>query len=442
MIDDITEASSYDVEIELADGEYNWTVGVVRDSETEHWSDTSTFHLSLVVVTSVPLDGAIINDTRIFFDWFNFPQSNGYRIIVWPEDSPESPVFDNTTFTSSEKANTTFFEGDYCWTVGTRYAEETEFGRFSDTLCFSVDQYPYYLTDTTHTRAEPRVILPYFDALFVGDGSAGLLICDRSDPEHPTVVSWDEPVGQDVNRALWADPTREILAVSDYRGTHPILFYNIESPLSPYWSDWSGIWGRKNQDVDGIWFRDTLFVAIADYDDGAILFDLSDTVYQSVNTRGNLQPEGYTYGVALDDSLLFVAAGQRGLYISRILEPSEIVGWVDTPGEAEKIAIAGNYCFVADGIAGLTVVDFSDIEDPAIVGRDNPQVGNAQRISIQGDYAFVAYGSGGTKIYDISDPTMPVIIQEIDGMYSYCATPDGDILYIADRDWGVVTLTR
>jgi len=442
LIDDATEGSSYEVDYELADGAYRWTVGVIRDGETAHWSDTLTFHLSLVVLPAAPDDGEILNKIRVYFDWLSFPQANGYRILVWEEDDPDVVVFDNISFTSSEKSNTPFFDGDYCWVVGTRYSEEEEFGRWSDTLCFSVMQYPYSLIDTMHTRADPRDILPFQDALYVGDGSAGLLTCDRSDPLDPEPLSWDEPSGQDVNRAIWIDSERDLLMVSDYRGTHPVLFYDITSPTEPFWSDWTGIWGRKNQDICSEWYRDTLFVAIADYDDGAVLFDMSDTIYQSISTRGTLSPMGNTYGIALADSLMFVTAGTRGLFITHLLDPGEILGWVDTPGEAEKVAVDGDYCYVADGIGGLVIIDFSDAAEPFIVAIDNPQVGAAQKVRIEDDYCFVAYGSGGTRVYDISSPTNPVVIQEIDAMYSYSAAPDDDILYIADRDWGVMTMER
>ncbi len=442
LIDDFTRGSSFGVDYELADGTYEWAVCVVEDGEDKFWSDTLTFHLSLIVLPLAPDGGEVLNDTRVYFDWLSFPQANGYRVLVWEEGDPSAVVFDHVIFTSSAKANVPFFNGDYCWTVGTRYAEETEFGRWSDTLCFEVAQYPYRLVDTVHTRSEPRDVLPFFDALYVGDGSSGFLTCDRSDPLHPEPLFWDEPAGQDVNRAIWADSIRKLVVVSDYRGTHPVLFYDADIPTAPVWSDWSGIWGRKNQDVDGIWYRDTLFMAIADYDNGAFLFDLSDTVYQSVSTRGNLLPAGYTYGVALDGDYMFTVAGQRGLYISHLDDPGEVIGWIDTPGESEKCDISGDYCYIADGIGGFTVVDVSNPAEPVIVGRDNPQVGAAQKIRVQGDFCYVAYGSGGTKIYDVSSPSNPVVVQEIDGMYSYAASPDDNIIYIADRDWGIMVLQR
>ena len=442
IIDDITRGSSYRVDYELSDGSYDWAV-CVRDGDRDiYCSDTMSFHLSLVVLLSVPPQGRVINDTRVYFDWRYFPQANGYNIKVWNEDDPSQIVFDYVQFSSSTKANVPFFNGNYCWTVGTRYAEETEFGRWSDTLCFEVAQYPYRIIDTMHTRANPRDVLPFMDALYVGDGHAGFLICDRTDPRNPRPIRWDEPSGQDINRSIWADSVSKWVVVSDYRGTHPVLFYKATIPTAPIWSDWSGIWGRKNQDVAGIWYHDSLFMAIADYDDGAFIFDLSDTIYQSVSSRGRFISQGYTYGIALCDSFMFIATGNRGVYIIHLDNPSVQLGWVDTPGEAEKCVARGHYCYVADGIGGFVIIDYADPTSPLIVGRDNPQVGSAQKVRIQGNYCYVSYGSGGTKVYDVSNPANPVSVQEIDGMYSYSAAPDGNILYIADRDWGIIVLER
>jgi len=437
-----TNSSYLEIEAELGDGTYRWAVAVIENGEYKYWSDTLTFHLSQIVLTVTPDDGAIINDTRVYFDWLIFPRANGYEIKVWPEGYPDSPVYIGHEFTSSTKAIVPFFEGDYCWTVGVRYEDEDSFGRWSDTLCFSVDQYPFELVDTLHTHGYPREILPFENVLYVCDGSAGLLICDRTDPLHPVAVMWDEPVGQDVSRAVWVDSITNIMLVADYMGVTPVLGYNISNPLEPQRSDWSSIWPRKSLDVDGVWFRDTLFVAVADYDGGGNLWDFHDTLYQDATPRGGIDENDYTYSVAFAESLLFAACGQKGILISHVLDADSVIGRADTPGEAIRMAISGNLCFVADDIAGLTIIDFSNPTEPIIIGRADPQVGSAQDIYVLGEFCYVACGSGGTVIYDISNPANPIPIQEIDGMYSYSVAADGEIIYIADRDWGIITLSR
>lgn len=441
IFDEIATISKIKVDIELLDGEYRWAVGVNAGNETKYWSDTVSFHVSQVVLTNAPSREAIINSTRVFFDWYNFPHANGYKILVWKRGSPADVVFEGYSFSSSINPSVPFFDGSYCWSVGVQYSEEIGFTRWSDTICFSIDQSPYKIVDTMNTRGYPRDVYPYGNFLFVGDGSAGLLVCDRSEPSNPIPLLWDEPPNQYESRAIWVDPVWKIMAVADYRGNPPLLIYDIINPQTPILRSWAGIWVRRSQDVDGIWFRDTLFLAIADYDDGAFLYDLHDTTGYATS-RGILRPNGFTYGVALKDTLLFTAAGQVGVFISHILSPETVLSNINTPGEAYRIAFSGNYCFVADGLAGISVIDFSDPRNARLAGRADVQVGSAQDIKIHGNLCFLANGSGGTLIYDISNPTNPVPIQQIEGTYSYAVAFDGDILYIADRDWGIVTLVR
>ena len=57
----------------------------------------------------------------------------------------------------------------------------------------------------------------------------------------------------------------------------------------------------------------------------------------------------------------YVAAGPLGLRIVDISNPlvPVIIGTADTPGTAADVAVAGNYCFIADG-ADLKVIDISN----------------------------------------------------------------------------------
>ncbi len=426
----------------LDNGEYRWRVGVVKGDDFAYWSGTANFALSQRVITTVPPKLSQLNDTRVFLSWYAYPHSNGYSIKIWPQGNPDSPVFEGVEFSSSMTPYVPLFNGEYCWTVGVRAGDEGEFGHWSDTLNFFVEQFPYRLVDTMLTRGYPREVYPWGDYLYVGDGSAGLLYCDRTDRLNPIPVGWDEPVGQYENRAIWIDDPTNLMIVADYRGNPPILWYDVTSPLSPVQTNWAGLFARRTQDVAGVRYRDTVFVAFADYDDGGFVFDLHDSIDLFVTPRGRISPNGFTYGVAFKDSLFFVAAGQVGVFIAKTTNADSLLGRVDTPGEARKMAISGNYCFVADGLSGLTVIDFSDPTDPVVVGGSNYQVGTAQDIAVDGDFCFVSKGSGGTTVYDISNPRIPVPVQEISGMYSYAVAPDGEVLYIADRDWGVITLTR
>jgi hypothetical protein len=94
--------------------------------------------------------------------------------------------------------------------------------------------------------------------------------------------------------------------------------------------------------------------------------------------------------------------------------------------------VAGNYAYVAAGVAGLQIVDVSDLTHPFIAGSLSTS-GNANGVRVAGSVAFVADGAAGVEIIDVSSPTAPVRIAGV-------ATPAaanhlaiaGNRLFVAD----------
>ncbi|MCL0035657.1 PKD domain-containing protein, partial [Thermodesulfovibrionales bacterium] len=115
-----------------------------------------------------------------------------------------------------------------------------------------------------------------------------------------------------------------------------------------------------------------------------------------------------------------------------------IIGSVDTPGRAWGVFISGNYAFVADGGAGLQIIDISNSASPVIVGSvDTPC--SALDVYISENHAFVADNwRGGLQIIDVSNPRSPIIIGSVD-------TPDwawgvfisGNHAFVADWERGL-----
>ena len=109
------------------------------------------------------------------------------------------------------------------------------------------------------------------------------------------------------------------------------------------------------------------------------------------------------------------------------------LAWVDIPGHAKDVAVAGDYAFVAAGEAGLQVVDISRLEAPVVVGSLDT-AGDAQNIKVVGNTAFLADGPGGLVIVDVSSPLAPRLLGQV-------ATPApavdiavaGDKVYVADE---------
>jgi hypothetical protein len=92
------------------------------------------------------------------------------------------------------------------------------------------------------------------------------------------------------------------------------------------------------------------------------------------------------------DKITIIIITMTNLFFFGVLH-AEIteVGQCETPGSARGVFIRGDYAFIADREAGLTIIDISDPENPEIVGNfddyENPQ---AADVSTVGEVAFIS----------------------------------------------------
>jgi len=86
----------------------------------------------------------------------------------------------------------------------------------------------------------------------------------------------------------------------------------------------------------------------------------------------------YAYGVAISGSHAYVADGVAGLQVIDITDPAspQLVGGVDTPGEAFGVAISGSHAYVADYDAGLQIAPLQCTE----VGVESPDLLNVSSL--------------------------------------------------------------
>lgn len=98
---------------------------------------------------------------------------------------------------------------------------------------------------------------------------------------------------------------------------------------------------------------------------------------------------------------------------------------IDTPGEARDVAVVGSLALVADGPAGLSIFDISQITSPALLGRiDTP--GFAYGVAGEANRCIVADGIQGLIVMDISIPSLPKILAQ----HSFAS----DVTTVAVRD--------
>lgn len=120
----------------------------------------------------------------------------------------------------------------------------------------------------------------------------------------------------------------------------------------------------------------------------------------------------YTTDVAVRGDFAYLADGDAGLRIVNISNraaPQEIT-LLELYGSANGLELSGNYCYLADGWSGLRIVNISDPSSPTLTSTFATE-GSAQNVAIGGNFAYIAEWNtenrGGLRIVDISDPENP-----------------------------------
>ncbi|HEY5284211.1 MAG TPA: hypothetical protein VIM14_15580, partial [Polyangia bacterium] len=112
---------------------------------------------------------------------------------------------------------------------------------------------------------------------------------------------------------------------------------------------------------------------------------------------------------------------------------------------ANHVITSGTHAYVAEGSAGIEVLDISNPALPSAVGA--LPTTNAIRLAISGGDLYVADGSGGLKVIDVSNPASPHLINtptlpgsgpvEVDTL-----ALSGASLYVADLGLDIFDLTK
>jgi len=140
--------------------------------------------------------------------------------------------------------------------------------------------------------------------------------------------------------------------------------------------------------------------------------------------------------VALYGGYAFVAEGSAGMSIIDIAvpeQPVEVGAFASV--QAEAVAVQGGMAFLADGPRGVKVLDITDPRNPVQIGFRKTM--NARAIWVEGSTAFVADGESGLKVIDVSSPVQPVRIGSYATENACDLTLSGPYLYVADGEGGL-----
>jgi hypothetical protein len=90
-----------------------------------------------------------------------------------------------------------------------------------------------------------------------------------------------------------------------------------------------------------------------------------------------------------------------------------VLASIDTPGVAQDICAADNLVAVADGPAGVSLLDTTQLFSPRVIARvDTP--GTARAVACAGDFIVVADGPAGVCVVDAADPPAASVLYTLD----------------------------
>ncbi|MBZ0265349.1 hypothetical protein K8I28_11855 [bacterium] len=230
---------------------------------------------------------------------------------------------------------------------------------------------------------------------FVADSANGVRIINVEDRTNP----WHVGVFDPLSEAFEVNVSEDILYVTTRSGVHILSLDNPATPeeISVYENGQFG----TIQVQDGIAYlsygRNLRIVDVTDPENPTFISDCGVVA----SPLGIDISEEYAYLACNNDG------GLRIIDISDLFNPVAM-GFYDTIGWANDVAVDGDIACVADGPRGLHLIDISNPDSPQLISSvDLP--GYSRRVQIIQNHAIVAASGGGLRIVDFSDPEDPMI---------------------------------
>jgi len=186
--------------------------------------------------------------------------------------------------------------------------------------------------------------------------------------------------------------------------------------------------------------------------DGLCIVDVTTPTLPSL--VGGFNTDGAAQGLAVAGSYAFVTTfdfdtldGWLQVVDVSGRSMTRPMGSYDLPGQAASIYLADPstgsgqaIAYVADGDAGLTILDVSDPFSPTLQAAYDTS-GTAERLQVSGGIAYIADGDSGLQIVDVSDPAHPAPLGAYDTPgYAQDVQVTGATVYVVDQDWALHVL--
>jgi hypothetical protein len=91
---------------------------------------------------------------------------------------------------------------------------------------------------------------------------------------------------------------------------------------------------------------------------------------------------------------------------------SREVGFFNAPRRLENLTVTGEFAYVKSGTV-LQIIDLSAPANPRPVGSIGVGSLDFKKMAVAGDYAYLASGNGGMRVLDVSDPAHPQMVDTL-----------------------------
>lgn len=375
-------------------------------------------------VPVAPAAGAVLNHSVVEFEWQPVPGAAEYEFQLGRGQEFEDPLVSDTVAGVSLSLRVCT-DGRHGWRVRARNGAGLA-GEWAESD-FVLERFRVIATKPASGYAQDICVRG--TRAYVADGQAGLAVFDVSRPEAPELLGL---VSDSLNIAYGVAADDRYCYVA--YGYKELLVADLLDP------DSMTIVGELEYPQPGTGYD----VAVNE----SLAFVAADAQFLVVGIVDPAHPElryqdyypRCCRGVALDAGRCYLALEQLGIVAWDVASmPPVQLGSVDTRSNARGLAAMGGIVYVADGRAGLTIVDARSPEAPLVIGSLELN-GYADDVSVQDSLAFVAITDGEIAVVDIGDPTQPGLVARIAANNVRGVQRLGNYLYAADRDLGLVVV--
>jgi hypothetical protein len=393
-----------------------------------------------------PANDTLIHENNPMFIWHDMSSATRYQLQVSSSDNFIIKSIDVEISDTSYTIINPLSNGSFFWRVRGRNQDEV-WGDWSDAdiwIFFKTDNVFYISFEgSVSTVGTARDLIVKNDTAFVADGQADLTLIDVTDKGNPSILKNIDTMSDDFAEAIYISPVDTFPYVWVADQDTRVQGLNLQDTLS---ISNIGIGRFQNvEDVTGAIIDDTLYIfAVSAL--GTVGGGLS---VNQIIFNPFAQSTGYSIpqfpftadanGVFISGDYVYVAGGVAGLIIfdfTDIYNPQMLPSF-DLDGSSLSVFVKDDYAFIAADRSGVFVVNVSDKANPTLVASINTS-GRTQDIHVVGDYAFIADASGGLKVIDVSIPDSSHFIAAYDTPYAYGVFADSDYVYICDRDEGLM----